>query len=391
MKMNYVLSAVTFVIGLSLNAQNGVHITLTGNNTLTSAPLSNSNNGIGLHTLRFTNNGKDNQAFGTLAMYKNTAGSYNNIIGRSAMYNNTSGSHNNALGQATLNQNISGDGNTAIGSFALNKNTSGGYNQAIGYGALSLNTEGKGNNAIGYYALGNNINGEHNVTNGYISLYTNTSGSNNIALGYKSLYSNSIGNSNVGVGYEAGYSSTGDKNVFIGYQAGYSETGNNKLHIGNNSIESLVYGEFDNKIMKLNAKVGIGANFGDHFLSTAAGVDVSDYNLFVKGGILTGELRLIAYNWADYVFEKNYRLMSLKEVDAFIKENGHLPNTPTAEEVASNGLSVSKMTTLQQEKIEELTLYTIEQDRQIQNQQKQLDKQAQEIEALKLLVQSLIK
>jgi len=82
-------------------------------------------------------------------------------------------------------------------------------------------------------------------------------------------------------------------------------------------------------------------------------------------------------NAADYVFEDNYNLKSLKEVESYVKENKHLPGIPSAAEISQNGMSVSEMSNLLLEKVEELTLHLI-----------QLEK---ENEALKAKVESLEK
>lgn len=65
-------------------------------------------------------------------------------------------------------------------------------------------------------------------------------------------------------------------------------------------------------------------------------------------------------NAADYVFEENYNLQSLQEVERYVKENKHLPGVPSAAEIAKNGMSVSEMSNLFLEKIEELTLHMIQ-------------------------------
>lgn len=67
--------------------------------------------------------------------------------------------------------------------------------------------------------------------------------------------------------------------------------------------------------------------------------------------------------WADYVFSDEYSLKSLSEVESFIEEHNHLPGIPSSEEVKKNGIEISKMQALLLEKIEELTLYIIEQDK----------------------------
>ena len=80
--------------------------------------------------------------------------------------------------------------------------------------------------------------------------------------------------------------------------------------------------------------------------------------------------------WADYVFKPNYKLLSLYEVENFIQKNGHLPNVPSAKEIATDGLNVAEMQRIMMEKIEELTLHQIEL-------KKIIDAQAKEITLLK--------
>jgi hypothetical protein len=62
----------------------------------------------------------------------------------------------------------------------------------------------------------------------------------------------------------------------------------------------------------------------------------------------------------DFVFESDYQLMSLEEVEAFIEENGHLPGVPSAEETEENGINVSEMNMMLLQKVEELTLYILQ-------------------------------
>ncbi|MFK8100888.1 MAG: hypothetical protein AB8G15_00115 [Saprospiraceae bacterium] len=105
-----------------------------------------------------------------------------------------------------------------------------------------------------------------------------------------------------------------------------------------------------------SGKVGVGTT---NFPTTIGGANISDYRLFVEGGILTDEVR-VRTGWADYVFEENYELKSLAQVEAFIKENGHLPNVPSATTVETAGISIGDISKVQQEKIEELFLHMIE-------------------------------
>lgn len=93
-----------------------------------------------------------------------------------------------------------------------------------------------------------------------------------------------------------------------------------------------------------------------------------DYNLYVGKGILTEKLTVALRStddWADYVFTDSYDLLPLSEVEKHIEEKGHLPNVPSAEEVTQSGIDVAKMDAKLLEKIEELTLYIIQQQKEI--------------------------
>ncbi|MFY7672004.1 hypothetical protein ACOSP6_13035 [Tenacibaculum sp. MEBiC06402] len=110
----------------------------------------------------------------------------------------------------------------------------------------------------------------------------------------------------------------------------------------------------------------------------------ADFKLAVAGKMITEEVTVkLQSTWPDYVFTNDYKLPTLKEVEKQIKENGHLANIPSAEEVSQNGIELGEMNKKLLEKVEELTLYTIQQE-------KELEKQGKEIEELKALVKKLI-
>ena len=67
--------------------------------------------------------------------------------------------------------------------------------------------------------------------------------------------------------------------------------------------------------------------------------------------------------WADYVFEKDHKLISIHNLKEFINKNKHLPGIPSAEEAVKNGVELLEMDSRLLAKIEELTLYIIEQDK----------------------------
>jgi len=128
------------------------------------------------------------------------------------------------------------------------------------------------------------------------------------------------------------------------------------------------------------AKVGISST-GNSYLSgggLAVGMTTlpSGYAMAVNGTIGGTKLKVVQA-WADYVFAADYKLPSLTEVEAHIKENHKLPDIPSEKQIAAEGLDVGEMQKLQMQKIEELTLYIIDLKKQVEAQQK-------EIEALKV-------
>jgi len=114
---------------------------------------------------------------------------------------------------------------------------------------------------LGSYA-GYSTTGPDNAFLGSQSGMLNTTGSSNVFLGVNAGYSNTTGSYNVFVGRSAGNSNkTGIKNVFLGFTAGFSETGSDKLYIENSNVDStstLIWGDFNLDLLRLNAKVGIG-------------------------------------------------------------------------------------------------------------------------------------
>jgi len=89
--------------------------------------------------------------------------------------------------------------------------------------------------------------------------------------------------------------------------------------------------------------------------------------LSVNGKIRAHEIRVTtnAADWPDYVFEENHPLMSLEELERFVKNNKHLPNIAPAKAVAEDGVALGELNRQLLQKIEELTLYLIHQNKEI--------------------------
>ena len=110
--------------------------------------------------------------------------------------------------------------------------------------------------------------------------------------------------------------------------------------------------DIDASARRLTATTSGGIGIGTSSIGT--------YKLAVEGTIGCRELVVTTAPWADFVFEDNYRLPTLNEVDQFIQENKHLPGIPTEAEVKEKGFSVGNISSKLLQKIEELTLYVID-------------------------------
>ena len=123
------------------------------------------------------------------------------------------------------------------------------------------------------------------------------------------------------------------------------------LHIRGSQNSGSTY-PYDVAFFSSSGKVGIGTTSPSEKLS-------------VNGKIKTKEIIVTETGWSDYVFEDGYPLLSLEQVEQHIKANKHLPDIPSAQEVKEKGLSVGEMQTKLLQKIEELTLYIIQQQERI--------------------------
>lgn len=114
------------------------------------------------------------------------------------------------------------------------------------------------------------------------------------------------------------------------------------------------------------------------------GTDNPKSALDVRGKIIADEVEIKVNKGADFVFASDYKLPTLSEVETFVKTNEHLPEIPSEKEMQEQGINVVELQVKLLQKIEELTLYTIQQ-------QKQLDEQSRLIEAQGKLIEELQK
>jgi len=110
----------------------------------------------------------------------------------------------------------------------------------------------------------------------------------------------------------------------------------------------------------------------------------TNYEVSIHGDLICEEVRVAEVaDWPDYVFKENYDLMAIPALSKYIDKNGHLPNVPPAQEIEDSGFEVGEMQKVMIRKIEELSLYIIEQDKKLDAQTQLNTEQQKEIEALK--------
>jgi hypothetical protein len=321
------------------------------------------------------------------------------------------------------NTEINGEGSTVFGADAGGPDLESVNNTFIGRAAGSRN-QAKNNVFSGFQAGLYHVNGNNNVYMGYKTgwgsdidsrpqssistdnvfigslsgldiiksvnnVFIGTNSGRNVisSLGYNTfLGSNSgygaFGGNNVFLGNRAGYSATGSSNVFIGNYAGYNEPNSNRLSINNNSTTiPLIYGKFKNTQGSEEEENQVGINT----ISIPAG-----FTFAVGGKAVCEEVKVALRNssliWPDFVFNDEYCLPSLKEVEKHIKEKGHLQNIPSALDVLKDGIFVGEMNAKLLQKIEELTLYALQQQKELEQQKEKNNSLEYRLSKLEFLV-----
>lgn len=276
-----------------------------------------------------------------------TVGAFNTVIGWYAAGAMTTGHSNIILGTTNV---------SSTNRFTGQALTSGSHNIFMGNGAGSWTSTGEANVAIGHGALTGG-NGSLNTAVGYNSGFFQTTGSNNVYLGREAGFSNTTGSANTFIGGETGRSNTtGTGLTFLGNNAGSASTDGltNATAIGYNAQATTS----NTLILGNGAKVGIGTSNPDEKLT-------------VNGTIHSKEVKVdVSIPVPDYVFDVDYKLTHLDDLKVYINKNHHLPEIPSATQMEKEGINLSVMNTTLLKKVEELTLYLIQKDEQLKEQEK---------------------
>lgn len=264
-----------------------------------------------------------------------------------------------------------GWGNTSSG---LSSFSSGVLTKALGTGSSSF---GLSTEASSFYSF---VLGRNNIGGGDATSWVDTDPLFEIGIGSDASNKDNamtvLKNGDIGVG-----SSSPTAKFHVNGDAGGGEAfrvqvaGSTKLSVSDQG--GVAIGSFTSlqpaNGLYVSGNVGIGTT------NIATGYKVS-----VNGKVMCEELRVeLSGSWPDYVFANNYDLISLSEVENYINQNKHLPGVPSAKEVKKGGIAMGEMTTVLMEKIEELTLYLIEANKNQIKANKRIEQLEKEIQKLK--------
>lgn len=368
----------------------------------------------------FYSNGRANTFIGYRTGVNTTAGNLNTFLGVQAGFNNTTGSNNLITGTNAGFNNTTGSANIFIGDNAGAGNTTGGSNIYLGVNAANAaGVNGASNVSIGVESGRGNVGGSTNTFLGFRADAGAANLINATAIGAnaKVTANNSLilGNSaNVGIGTTAPTArlevtsgvggSSGIKITNLTSASPASIAARKFLTVdaaGNIVLASLATG----------ARVGVAEETADALwqrngatLQNTGGEAVvigntisklpAGYKLFVEEGILTERVKVAIKNsadWADYVFAANYTLKPLAEIEAYVRKYKHLPGIPSADDVIKEGLDIGKINAKLLEKIEELTLYSIQLEKVNKSQELELQEVKQRLLKVEQLIQDLLK
>ena len=385
------------------------------------------NSAFGYQALVSNVYGSQNTAVGLSALSSNIDGSFNTALGYVAL-ESTLGGHNTGLGSSALGGLQIGSFNVGVGANSLTYMDTASNNTAIGGWSGGMAT-GSGNVFIGYRAgfneTGNEklyianddtpdplifgdfssdllrVNGTLNINNSYS--FPNSAGAHGQVMvmdssgtlewqtqsgggaGQWSVNGNDIYNTNggkVGIGVTNPVEPLhvfGQKVLLQSTGTGYLEcvssaAGGTRLSFGivGGTGDGIVWG-FQNRPLKFGTSDALRMTITGSG-NVGIGTSTPQSKLAVNGKITAKEVEVTLSGFPDYVFEEDYDLLTLQEVEAHIKEFGHLPNVPSAQEVDENGLGLGEMNKMLLEKVEELTLYAIEKEKEVEALQIEMQK-----------------
>ncbi len=309
--------------------------------------------------------GSDPYNVGVLGIKNNIGGNGAAVYG----WNNDAGTNNYAgLFYSTGNNTASGTNYGVYGSASkANVNYAGYFRGRVSVEGNSGSNAGDDSTSTLFYA---HVNHTRTTSTKAIYGYSNTSDGSGYGVhgygGYIGVYGQAYGGADASTSYGVyGYSSGTSLGTRIGVY-------------GNGTGGATNWGSYF-----------IGSNYMSGDLRIGTTTEATGYTVSVNGKIACEEVLVQDMaSWPDYVFKSDYNLMSLDNLEQSIKENGHLPGLPSAQDIETNGLHLGNMQKQVVEKVEELTLYTIEQGKMLRELKKEIDALKAENASLKKAIKN---
>ena len=253
-----------------------------------------------------------------------------------------------ATGNATIDGNAAVAGNATV----TGNTTSGSLN-------VSTNATVSGNTTTNSLNVTNNAVVGANTTTNSLNVNSNAVVAANTTTNSLNVQTNAVVNANISANtLTISANATANSLAIATNTTVGGNTTTNTLNVGTDATV--------NGTSRLIGKVAIGT--GPVPTGGAA-----QHALYVGGSIIAEEVMVkLRANWPDYVFAKGYAVQPLSEVEAFIQQEQHLPGIPSAAEVAENGINLGEMQKSQMEKIEELYLHLIQQQKTIERLEKEI-------------------
>lgn len=156
------------------------------------------------------------------------------------------------------------------------------------------------------------------------------------------------------------------KNIGIGTAPQFFAKALINVNLGQIGVQLNMPGAIDNQMGVFVSAAPSAANNAKLFVGHNSTINQDVFRVLSSGAVEAKSLRLSLNIWADHVFEPNYSLMTLDSLQQYITINQHLPNIPTTSEVTNEGIEVGEMNAKLLEKIEELTLYILQLNKELE-------------------------